>query len=67
MGSMFNTENLEEDQPPMAAYLVTCETPTCENVGVTLEVSATAENPLVMCGPCGNPLDPIPAAPPVEG
>ncbi|TQL46666.1 hypothetical protein FB562_2190 [Homoserinimonas aerilata] len=49
----------EIDEPPMAEYDVTCTTDGCENAGITIRVPAAAENPTVVCGPCGIVLDAV--------
>lgn len=33
-------------------YSVTCHTDGCVNAGITLEVWADADSPIVVCGPC---------------
>lgn len=41
-----------EEFPPNADFNVTCRTPGCENQDVTILVTASVDNTLVMCGPC---------------
>ena len=37
----------------LAEYTATCHTQGCENEGIELLVHAPAENPHIVCGPCG--------------
>lgn len=43
----------KEIEPTLAPYIVTCQTEGCENQNITLGIDADAENPTVICGPCG--------------
>ena len=45
------TNGLEE--LPQANYLATCTTGGCENENISIAITAAANDPLVMCGPCG--------------
>lgn len=37
-------------------YTVICHTEGCENENIAIVVPAAAENPCVICGPCGNQI-----------
>ena len=44
-------ENLE-----FAQFNVTCHTSNCENVDIVINVTALAESPNIICGPCGQQI-----------
>jgi len=44
---------MNSDLPEMADYVATCLTGGCFNEGEAIDVQATAEDPFVVCGPCG--------------
>jgi hypothetical protein len=44
---------------PMAEYDVTCQTKDCENENILIRVSATAENPYIICGACSQVIENI--------
>lgn len=46
------------DEVEFAEFKVTCTTPQCENYGIELVVNAVADNPNIVCGPCGASLIP---------
>jgi hypothetical protein len=48
-----------ESVPNLADYLVTCLVKNCENKGIEIEVKASEQNPLVICGPCLTPITKI--------
>ena len=37
---------------------VTCTTEGCENQNTPIAISASGESPVIICGPCGHPIDP---------
>lgn len=41
------------DEPAAVDIEVMCGTPSCQNFGVAIIVSAPESNPFVVCGPCG--------------
>jgi hypothetical protein len=43
----------------MAEYNVTCHTAECENAEITILVSAVADAPYVVCGPCGIQIEDV--------
>lgn len=43
----------------LAQFNVTCQTEGCENADITIEVSAVADNPYVVCGPCGVQIEDV--------
>lgn len=45
--------------PAMAEFDVTCNTLNCENIDITIRVNAVADNPFVICGPCGNQIQDV--------
>ena len=47
---------IEEELPQMANYIVTCGTGGCMNEGIPIPVVATATDPTVICGPCGQTI-----------
>jgi hypothetical protein len=40
----------------LVKYVVTCTTENCENAGIDIEVSATENEPYVVCGPCSTQI-----------
>lgn len=44
---------------PQAEYDVTCMTEDCENGGLVIRVTAAAESPAIVCGPCGQRITSI--------
>jgi hypothetical protein len=47
------------DNFELAQFNVTCHTEGCENTEITIEVSAVAEAPHVICGPCGIQIEDV--------
>lgn len=37
-------------------YIVICETSKCENEDITINIVSEDENPIVICGPCSQPI-----------
>lgn len=46
------------DEVELAEFAVTCHTQGCENEGIEITVMAVADNPTVVCGPCGADITP---------
>ena len=44
---------------PTAEYDVTCATDGCVNTGIVIRVIATATDPMIICGPCGQQITDI--------
>jgi hypothetical protein len=40
----------------LVQYIATCTTGDCENAGISIEVSATENDPYVICGPCSTQI-----------
>lgn len=47
------------DETIFADFDVTCHTEGCENAEIVIRVSATAEAPNVVCGPCGIKIEDV--------
>jgi hypothetical protein len=45
--------------PDKAEFDVTCHTAGCENAEITIRVSAVADAPHVVCGPCGIQIEDV--------
>jgi hypothetical protein len=45
--------------PETAEFDVTCRTAGCENSEITIRVSAVADLPYVVCGPCGIQIEDV--------
>jgi hypothetical protein len=43
----------------LASFDVTCHTAECENSEITIRVSAVADAPYVVCGPCGIQIEDV--------
>ena len=44
------------DEIIFADFIVTCHTDGCENSDIAIIIGADAENPIVVCGPCGQQI-----------
>lgn len=40
----------------MADYIVICEIDGCENCNISIEISASAVDPVIYCGGCSNQI-----------
>ena len=47
------------EMPEMAEFDVTCHSAGCENSDITIRVSAVADSPYVVCGPCGIQIEDV--------
>jgi hypothetical protein len=47
------------EMPNMAEFDVTCHSAGCENSDITIRVSAVADSPYVVCGPCGVQIEDV--------
>lgn len=47
------------DDATFAEFDVTCHSIDCENANITIRVNAVADNPFVICGPCGNQIEDV--------
>lgn len=45
--------------PDKADFDVTCHTEGCENAEIVIRVSAVADSPHVVCGPCGIQIEDV--------
>jgi hypothetical protein len=47
------------EMPVIAEFDVTCHSAECENTEITIRVSAVADAPYVVCGPCGIQIEDV--------
>jgi hypothetical protein len=47
------------DDVTFAEFYVTCHSAECENAEITIRVSAVADTPNVVCGPCGIQIEDV--------
>lgn len=47
------------DNVEFTEFNVTCHSAGCENADITIRVNAVADNPYVVCGPCGNQIEDV--------
>lgn len=47
------------DDVTFAEFDVTCHSADCENSEIIIRVNAVADNPYVVCGPCGNQIEDV--------
>jgi len=45
--------------PNKADFDVACHTEGCENIGIVIRVSAIADTPYIVCGPCGIQIEDV--------
>ena len=51
-------ENFDTTQP-ILKFNVTCHTENCENAEIGIEIPSYDEQPIVICGPCAQPITDI--------
>jgi len=47
------------DNLTFAEFDVTCRNTGCENVDITIRIDAIADEPYIICGPCGIQIEDV--------